>query len=145
MAPHVSAVIAKIIRETFPENEIAVFEGGVELANDLLTLPVDHIFFTGSIPVGRAIMRAASEKGSDVNAMLKLALNGVYGDTNNIHSPFYDPLYTMRVTINGQLLLCLLAEWLMKIPNLQIIQIKNALLHLIYRLLGRLRSPAGIG
>jgi hypothetical protein len=44
--------------------------------------------------------------------MLKLALNGVYGDSNNRYSPFYDPQYTMSITLNGQFMLCMLAEWL---------------------------------
>ena len=55
--------------------------------------------------------------------MLKLALNGVYGDSNNVFSVFYDPLFTMSITLNGQLLLCLLAENLMEnVPGLKIIQ-----------------------
>lgn len=66
--------------------------------------------------------RRLYKKGTAENAMLKLALNGVYGDSNNKYSPFYDPKYTMAITINGQLLLCLLAERLMKIPGLQMIQ-----------------------
>jgi hypothetical protein len=70
-------------------------------------------------------MRKNTKKGTSENAMLKLALNGVYGDTNNKYSPFYDPLYTMRVTINGQLLLCLLAEVLLDIPYLSMIQINT--------------------
>lgn len=57
--------------------------------------------------------------------MLKLALNGVYGDSNNQYSPFYDPQYTMAITINGQLLLCVLAEHLMKIPGLSMVQINT--------------------
>lgn len=64
-------------------------------------------------------------KGTPENAMLKLALNGTYGDTNNIYSPFYDPQYTMTITINGQLLLCVLAEQLMKIPGLQMLMINT--------------------
>ena len=59
------------------------------------------------------------------NAMLKLALNGVYGDSNNPYSPFFDPQYTMSITINGQLLLCVLAEHLMNIPGLQMIQVNT--------------------
>lgn len=59
------------------------------------------------------------------NAMLKLALNGVYGDSNNRFSVFYDPLFTMKITLNGQLLLCMLAESLMKIPGLELIQINT--------------------
>lgn len=46
------------------------------------------------------------------NGLFKLALNGVYGDSNNKFSPFYDPQYTMSITINGQLMLCMLSEWL---------------------------------
>ena len=61
-------------------------------------------------------MRKGHAKGTAENAMLKLALNGVYGDSNNKHSPFFDPQYTMAITINGQLLLCMLAEWLTRDP-----------------------------
>lgn len=69
--------------------------------------------------------RKETDKKSPENAMLKLALNGVYGDSNNIYSPFYDPAYTMSITINGQLLLCMLAEQLIKIPDLTMIQINT--------------------
>lgn len=66
-------------------------------------------------------MRQQYPKKSAENAMLKLALNGVYGDSNNIHSPFYDPQYTMSITVNGQLLLCLLVDWLLH-PGVEVIQ-----------------------
>lgn len=66
--------------------------------------------------------RKQFKKGSAENAMLKLALNGVYGDSNNQFSVFYDPLYTMSITLNGQLLLCVLAEKLMGILGLQLVQ-----------------------
>lgn len=69
--------------------------------------------------------RKSYPKGSAENAMLKLALNGVYGDSNNVYSPFYDPAYTMSITINGQLLLCMLAEQLMKIPDLTMVQVNT--------------------
>ena len=69
--------------------------------------------------------RIGYDKGTPENAMLKLALNGTFGDTNNVYSPFYDPQYTMTITINGQLLLCMLAELLMKAPGLQLIQINT--------------------
>lgn len=71
------------------------------------------------------LQRAGYPKNSPENAMLKLALNGVYGDSNNAHSFYYDPKYTMRVTINGQLLLCMLAEQMMKIPGLTMVQINT--------------------
>ncbi len=69
--------------------------------------------------------RKSFKKGTPENAVMKLALNGVYGDSNNQFSPFYDPQYTMTITINGQLSLCLLAEKLMQIPDLRIIQVNT--------------------
>ena len=69
--------------------------------------------------------RVQHPKGSAANKMLKLALNGVYGDTGNKYSPFFDMKYLLSITINGQLLLCMLAEHLMKIPGLQLIQINT--------------------
>lgn len=70
--------------------------------------------------------RTGYEKGTPENAMLKLALNGVYGDSNNEYSPFYDPAYTMAITINGQLLLSWLAELIYtNIPGVEIIQINT--------------------
>lgn len=69
--------------------------------------------------------RKSYPKGSAENAMLKLALNGVYGDSNNKYSPFYDPQYTMSITINGQLSLCLLAEKLLDIEGLILVQVNT--------------------
>ena len=69
--------------------------------------------------------RKTYSKKSAENAMLKLALNGVYGDSNNQFSIFYDPLFTMSITLNGQLLLCLLAEGLMHIEGLRLIQVNT--------------------
>lgn len=64
-------------------------------------------------------------KGTAENAMLKLALNGTYGKSNDKYSIFYDPMFTMKITINGQLSLCLLAEKLLEIPKLKIIQVNT--------------------
>lgn len=66
--------------------------------------------------------RVSFKKGTAENAMLKLALNGVFGDTGNKFSPFYDPLYMMKITLNGQLLLCKLAEDVLNIFGLSVIQ-----------------------
>lgn len=52
--------------------------------------------------------RKKHDKKSAANKALKLALNGVYGDSNNEFSPLYDPAYTMSITIGGQLSLCML-------------------------------------
>lgn len=64
-------------------------------------------------------------KGTMENLALKYALNVPYGQSNSAFSPFFDSLYTMKITINGQLLLCLLAEYAMTIPGLDLIQVNT--------------------
>lgn len=67
--------------------------------------------------------RQTHTKKSAMNNTLKLAMNaGGFGKTNSKFSPFYDPLHTMKVTINGQLLICLLIEGFMTIQGLKVIQ-----------------------
>lgn len=66
--------------------------------------------------------RLKHKKGSAINTAYKLALNGTFGNTNNDFSCFLDSWFTMKITVNGQLLLCMLAEQLIKIPSLQMIQ-----------------------
>jgi hypothetical protein len=68
------------------------------------------------------IERAKHKKGTVENSALKLAANGTYGNSNNKFSVFYDPKFTMQITVNGQLMLCMLAEWLLSVPSLRILQ-----------------------
>jgi hypothetical protein len=65
--------------------------------------------------------KKAGKKSVQANS-LKLAANGTYGNSNNAYSVFYDPRFTMAITINGQLMLAMLVEWLLTVPTLQIIQ-----------------------
>lgn len=56
----------------------------------------------------------------------KLSLNSVYGKSNDIHSFLYDPLYTLKTTINGQLMLAILAESLVSnIEDLTVLQVNT--------------------
>jgi len=56
-----SAVIAKIINDNFDKNYFHVVEGGVPETTKLLELKWDKIFFTGSVPVGKIVYKAAAE------------------------------------------------------------------------------------
>lgn len=56
----------------------------------------------------------------------KLSANSVYGKSNSEYSFLYDPLYTIKTTLSGQLALCMLSEMLMtRIPNLKMLQINT--------------------
>lgn len=57
--------------------------------------------------------------------MLKLALNGTYGASNDQFSPFYDPKFTMMITVNGQLSLCMAIEKMLKFKGVEIIQVNT--------------------
>ena len=46
--------------------QVGVVSGDAAVGAAFATLPFDHLLFTGSTPVGRAVMRAASEKGVPV-------------------------------------------------------------------------------
>lgn len=54
-------VVTKLIEKTFSPEYCAVVGGGVPETTALLKERFDHIFFTGSIPVGKVVMRAAAE------------------------------------------------------------------------------------
>lgn len=69
--------------------------------------------------------RSHYAKGTARNKTYKLAGNSVYGNSNNKFSCFFDPQYTMTITINGQLLLCMLYEQLRTIEGLELIQMNT--------------------
>lgn len=69
-----------------------------------------------------SIDRKQHPKGSTMNLLLKLANNGVFGNSNNPFSCFYDPKFTYSITINGQLQLLQLVELLSLIPGVELIQ-----------------------
>lgn len=57
---------------------------------------------------------------------LKIAANSVYGKSNSKYSWLYDPMFTLKITVNGQMLLTMLAEQLViQIPDIEIIQINT--------------------
>lgn len=64
------------------------------------------------------------KKCAEANSM-KLAGNGAYGKSNDQYSVLFDPKYTMTVTVNGQLLLSMLSEWLLTVPTLKLIQVNT--------------------
>ncbi|MGG0836486.1 aldehyde dehydrogenase [Bacillus paralicheniformis] len=62
LAPAVSSVISKMMKEIFPPEYVSVIEGGVETNQELLRQKFDYIFFTGSVPVGKVVMEAAAKQ-----------------------------------------------------------------------------------
>lgn len=70
VAPAFSSVLCKILRSTFDDAEVAVFEGDASVATALLELPFDHSFFTGAPSIGKIVMEAAAKHLTSVTLEL---------------------------------------------------------------------------
>ena len=70
MTTHLSPLMARIVREIFPEDEVALFEGDASVSTALLALPFDHIFFTGAPAIGKVVMAAAAKHLTSVTLEL---------------------------------------------------------------------------
>ncbi len=70
MTPHVNAVIAELVAAVFEPDEVGVVRGGVRTSQQLLALPFDHVFFTGSPAVGKIVMAAAAKHLASVTLEL---------------------------------------------------------------------------
>ncbi|MEM8522061.1 aldehyde dehydrogenase [Flavobacterium sp. PL12] len=70
LTPNTSAIISKIISETFPVKDVVVITGDATIAADLLKKRWDYIFFTGSVGVGKIVAKAAAENLTPVTLEL---------------------------------------------------------------------------
>jgi coniferyl-aldehyde dehydrogenase len=61
LTPAVSALLAKMMSDIFPPEEVVVVQGDVAVGRAFTALPFDHLVYTGSTNVGREVMRAAAE------------------------------------------------------------------------------------
>jgi coniferyl-aldehyde dehydrogenase len=68
--PRTAEALTQLLREGFPENQVAVITGEADVAKAFSELPFDHLLFTGSIPVGRHVMRAAANNLTPVTLEL---------------------------------------------------------------------------
>lgn len=69
--------------------------------------------------------RLKYKKGTPFNVAIKLALNSVFGSAGSKYTSFYDLMFMYAITINGQFLILSLAELLLTVPGLRLIQINT--------------------
>lgn len=105
LAPNISKLVAEIIADVFDEKDVAAFEGGVDLANEMLELPIDHIFFTGSPAVGKIVMAAAAKHLASVTLELG-GKNPVIIDRTADLEDAAGKIAVFRNLNNGQVCLC---------------------------------------
>ena len=70
LTPRFAGLLGEILRKGFDEDRVAVITGEVDIAKAFSELPFDHLLFTGSIPVGKHVMRAAAENLTPVTLEL---------------------------------------------------------------------------
>ena len=68
--PHIAGLLGEILLKGFDEDRVAVITGEVEIAKAFSEVPFDHLLFTGSIQVGKHVMRAASDNLTPVTLEL---------------------------------------------------------------------------
>jgi acyl-CoA reductase-like NAD-dependent aldehyde dehydrogenase len=68
--PRTSELLADIVAKAFPRDLVTVVNGDAAAAREFVSLPFDHLLFTGSSAVGRDVMRAASENLTPVTLEL---------------------------------------------------------------------------
>ncbi|WP_353145781.1 aldehyde dehydrogenase family protein [Chryseobacterium sp.] len=82
--PKVAQLFRELIPQYFELNAVATVTGGREEITELLRLPFDFIFFTGSSNVGKVVMRAAAENLTPVILELGGQNPTVVDETANI-------------------------------------------------------------
>jgi aldehyde dehydrogenase (NAD+) len=85
MTPSVSTLIKEMSAEIFDHSIVSVCEGGIGISQHLLSLPFDHIFFTGSSTVGRIVMKAAAENLASVTLELGGKSPAIVSDSANLN------------------------------------------------------------
>ena len=115
-----SQVVHSDDRYQIVDVDVASFYPNLGIKNKLFPAHLGQAFCDAYLGVYHT--RKTYPKKTSENEAFKLALNGAYGGSGNEYSPFFDLQYTMSITINGQLLLCMLAEQLLKVPGLRMIQ-----------------------
>ena len=131
-SPHSSTLIAKAVKELFPENEIAVFNGAKEVAIELLNKPFDHIFFTGSTENGKKVMEAASKTMSSVTLELGGKSPVIIDETANLKDAAHKIIWA-KILNGGQS--CHAPDYLLVHKKIQSEFIEK-LKHYIRKLLG---------
>lgn len=69
-SPASSRIITEIINEVFPEEYVAVINGGRKENESLLSIKFDYIFFTGSKSVGKLVYESAAKNMTPVTLEL---------------------------------------------------------------------------
>lgn len=97
LSPATSEALCSMLQSIFPPEQVAVCPGDIDVARAFISLPFDHLLYTGSTEVGRHVMRAAAEH------LVPLTLE-LGGKSPAILAPGADIMEAARDVVFGKLL-----------------------------------------
>lgn len=103
--PGVAALIRELFTEAFSAEEIAVVEGGAEVAQALVNLPLDHLLFTGGGKTARLVMRAAAANLVPVTLELGGKSPAILGDDADV-AVAASKIMNGKLSNAGQICMC---------------------------------------
>jgi len=84
LTPYTAQLVEDMVSELFNDDEVKVIQGEVKASQQLLALPFDHIFFTGSPAVGKIVMEAAAKNLTSVTLELGGKSPVIIDETANV-------------------------------------------------------------
>ncbi|WP_071885847.1 aldehyde dehydrogenase family protein [Hymenobacter sedentarius] len=135
--PATSALLQRLCEDLFQPNEVLLLQGDKEVATELLKLPWDHIFFTGSPEVGKIVMRAAARHLSGLTLELGGKNPAVVDETANLRDAA-EKIVWGKFLNNGQT--CVAPDYLLVQESVQ-----PALLTELAAAIQRAYNPNGAG
>jgi aldehyde dehydrogenase (NAD+) len=135
--PATSALLQQLCEEMFRPDEVLLLQGDKTVATELLKLPWDHIFFTGSPEVGKIVMRAAAEHLCGLTLELGGKNPAVVDETANLRDAA-EKIVWGKFLNNGQT--CVAPDYLLVQESVQ-----PALLTELNAAIQRAYNPTGAG
>lgn len=137
LTPHTAALLKRMVKEIFPPEEVELFEGDASVAQSLLELPFNHIFFTGSPAIGRVVMTAAAKHLASVTLELGGKSPAIVDETAQINVTA-EKLAWGKYLNNGQT--CIAPDYLLVHES-----VKAPLLNALQNVVQRMYNPDGQG
>ena len=91
--PETSALLGRILAETFPRDLVAVVEGDSDAGRAFAALSFDYLLFTGATAVGREVLRAAAENLTPVTLELGGKSPAIIAPDANVERAATDIVY----------------------------------------------------
>ena len=136
-APHSAQIVQEIINKALPQDEVEVFQGGVEVSQELLSLPFNHIYYTGGMAVGKIVMKAAADHFASITLEMGGKSPVIIDETANLENAA-TKLAWGRVMNAGQV--CIAPDYVIVHESL-----KDAFLTLIKQKIDALYNADGKG